>query len=224
MPSILVVDDDCNLVELVSHILEKAGFVVTTANNGAEALQLLQAESQNLAFVDVMMPVMDGWELCRRIRRFWKLPIILLTAKGQLEDKIKGFDLGVDDYLVKPFEAPELLARVKAVLRRAGIETTGIVKAGSLMMDKNLFLVSYNNSNMTLPLKEFDLLFKLCQNPGRTYTREQLLKDLWGTDFDGVDRTVDVHINRLREKFPAIHGGIQITTIRGLGYRLEIVD
>jgi DNA-binding response OmpR family regulator len=169
-----------------------------------------------------MMPRMDGWELCRELRESYDLPILMLTAKGETSQKVKGFQLGTDDYLVKPFEPPELVERVKALLKRYRIVASQSVQVGSLCMDRKTFEVQAGEEKLTLPLKEFELLFKLASYPGRTFAREQLIEDVWGYDFAGTDRTLDVHINRLRERFGEGQYGFKITTIRGLGYRLEV--
>jgi DNA-binding response OmpR family regulator len=165
---------------------------------------------------------MDGWNLCRELREMYDFPLLMLTAKGETAQKIKGFELGTDDYLVKPFEPLELVARVKALLKRYRIATSQTIQIGELLMDRKTFEVTVNGENLTLPLKEFELLFKLAGQPGRTFTREQLIEDIWGYDFEGNERTLDVHINRLRERFPEDQHSFHIRTIRGLGYRLEI--
>jgi DNA-binding response OmpR family regulator len=165
---------------------------------------------------------MDGWELCRELRAAYDLPILMLTAKGETSQKLKGFQLGTDDYLVKPFEPLELVARVHALLKRYRIAASEIIQIGELTMDRKSFEVKVNGESLTLPLKEFELLFKLASYPRRTFSREQLIEDIWGYDFHGNDRTLDVHISRLRERFPEEKHSFRITTIRGLGYRLEV--
>ena len=221
MTRILVVDDDAHIRQLVSHILSAAGFQVETAADGREALEKLEQTRVDLAVLDIMMPRMDGWELCRLIRKTWTFPLIMLSAKGQTVDKVKGLELGSDDYLVKPFEAPELLARVRALLRRSGIESADRREIGSLVLDGAGYELIAEGEPIILPKKEFELLYKLAGSPGRTFTRDQLLEDIWGYDFDGTERTVDVHINRLRDRFPDGKYGFSILTVRGLGYRLE---
>jgi DNA-binding response OmpR family regulator len=171
-----------------------------------------------------MMPNMDGWELIQELKSTFDIPVLMLTAKGETSQKLKGFQLGTDDYLVKPFEPLELVARVKALLKRYRIESSQTIQIGELTMDRKTFEVTVNSETLTLPLKEFDLLFKLASYPGRTFSREQLIHDIWGYDFHGNDRTLDVHINRLRERFPEEKHSFKITTIRGLGYRLEIAS
>ena len=176
-----------------------------------------------MVILDIMMPNMDGWELCRELRKDYDIPLLMLTAKGETAQKIKGFDLGTDDYLVKPFEPAELVARVKALLKRYRIAISQTVQVGNLMMNRKTIVVVLGNKHLELPLKEFELLFKLASYPGKTFSREQLIEDIWGYDYEGTDRTVDVHINRLRERLPSDNGAsFRISTIRGLGYRLEV--
>jgi DNA-binding response OmpR family regulator len=193
------------------------------ANDGVDALAKLESTKVDLFIIDIMMPRMDGWELCRELRESYDLPILMLTAKAEISQKIKGFQLGTDDYLVKPFEPLELVERVKALLKRYRIASSQSVQVGNLFMDRKTFEVQAGDEKLTLPLKEFELLFKLACYPGRTFSREQLIEDIWGYDFVGTDRTLDVHINRLRERFGLGQNGFKITTIRGLGYRLEVV-
>jgi DNA-binding response OmpR family regulator len=162
--------------------------------------------------------------LCRKLRGFYEnLPILMLTARGELSSKVKGFESGADDYLTKPFEGDELLLRVRALLRRYKIESSQVITVGNLTIDKNSFSVSVAGARQDIPMKEFELLFKLAGFPGRTFLRDRLIEDIWGYEFDGNERTLDVHIGRLRERFPAESSGIKITTLRGLGYRLEVV-
>jgi two-component system, OmpR family, response regulator len=168
-----------------------------------------------------MMPNMDGWELCRQIRAYYDIPLLMLTAKGETAQKIKGFQLGTDDYMVKPFEPLELVVRVKALLKRYRIATSQTVQVGELRMDRKTYEVTVHGAPLTLPRKEFELLFKLAGTPGRTFSRDQLIEDIWGYDFAGNERTLDVHINRLRERFPEDRHTFKISTIRGLGYRME---
>jgi len=168
------------------------------------------------------MPKMDGWELCRQLRRYYDVPVLMLTARGETSQKLKGFQVGTDDYLVKPFEPLELVARVKALLKRYRIATSQRVQLGELLMDRKTFEVTVHGERLTLPLKEFEVLFKLASTPGRTFSRDQLIEDIWGYDFAGNERTLDVHINRLRDRFPEDHHSFRIRTIRGLGYRLEV--
>jgi DNA-binding response OmpR family regulator len=169
-----------------------------------------------------MMPDMDGFELCERLRRDYEnMPILMLTALGDVSHKIRGFGLGADDYLTKPFEGSELVARVRALLRRYGAEASRVIQIGGLTVDRNGYCVEFNGTREDIPMKEFELLFELAGYPGRTFSRGRLIEDVWGADFEGNERTLDVHIGRLRERFPAERYGFRITTIRGLGYRLE---
>lgn len=221
MSKILIVDDDPHIREVVMLFLQQAGFVVYAAVDGEEALAKLATLKVDLVILDVMMPKLDGWELCRELRASYEIPLLMLTAKGETTQKVKGFELGADDYLVKPFEPVELVMRVKALLRRYRIAASQTVQLGNLLMDRKTFMVTVAGTPMTLPLKEFELLFKLASYPGQTLARDQLIEDIWGYDFEGNERTLDVHINRLRERFPEARHTFKITTIRGLGYRLE---
>ncbi len=222
MSKILIVDDDPHIRELASLFLRKDGFEIVEAADGVEALSKLDSVKVDLAIIDVMMPKMDGWELCQELRATFDIPILMLTARGETSQKLKGFQLGTDDYVVKPFEPLELVARVHALLKRYRIAASQTIQVGELTMDRKSFEVKVNGESLTLPLKEFELLFKLASYPGRTFSREQLIEDIWGYDFVGTDRTLDVHINRLRERFPQEKHSFKITTIRGLGYRLEV--
>jgi two-component system, OmpR family, response regulator len=224
MSKILIVDDDPHIRELAGVFLRSAGFEIIEACDGQDALAKLDSVKVDLFIIDIMMPKMDGWELCRELRAAYDLPILMLTAKGETSQKVKGFRLGSDDYLVKPFEPLELVERVKALLRRYKVTTSQTVQVGELFMDRKTFEAMLNGQALTLPLKEFELLFKLASYPGRTFSREQLIEDIWGYDFVGTDRTLDVHINRLRERFPVGEYTFKITTIRGLGYRLEVME
>ena len=224
MSKVLIVDDDPHIRELVSLFLRKDGFDVYEASDGTDALAKLDTVKVDLFIVDVMMPKMDGWELCQELRTSYDLPILMLTAKGETSQKLKGFQLGVDDYLVKPFEPLELVARVHALLKRYRLAVSQMIEVGELTLDRKTFEVTVKGESITLPLKEFELLFKLASYPGRTFSREQLIEDVWGYDFKGNDRTLDVHISRLRERFPEAEHSFRISTIRGLGYRLEIVS
>ena len=222
MSKILIVDDDPNIRELIRVFLRNEGFDVYEAPDGVEALATLATLKADLAILDVMMPNLDGWELCRELRAAYDMPLLMLTAKGETSQKVKGFDLGADDYLVKPFEPVELVARVKALLKRYRIAASQTIQVGELVMDRKTYTLTVHGESITLPRKEFDLLFKLASYPGRTFARDQLIEDIWGYDFEGNERTLDVHINRLRERFPEARHTFKITTIRGLGYRLEL--
>lgn len=222
MALILIVDDDPNIRKLIGHFLVRAGFRTMEAANGLEALRQLKATKADLVILDIMMPEMDGWELCRELRQHYDLPLLILTAKGESAQKVKGFELGTDDYLVKPFDPPELIARVKALLKRYKIIAANTVQIGDLSLNRDTYECKIEDNVLTLPLKEFELLFKLASYPYKTFTRDQLIEELWGYDYEGNERTVDVHINRLRERFPETLHSFRISTIRGLGYRLEV--
>lgn len=221
MTTILVVDDDPHIRELVGVFLKQEGFTVVEAIDGLDALARLEKSPADLVVLDIMMPNMDGFELCRELRELYDMPLLMLTAMGETTQKVKGFALGTDDYLVKPFEPVELAARVKALLKRYKISTSQQVTIGQVQLDRLTFQVKSGDSRLTLPLKEFELLFKLASYPGKTFSREQLIEQIWGYDYEGDERTVDVHIKRLRERFEERESGFRITTIRGLGYRLE---
>ncbi len=221
MSGILIVDDDAHIRELVRVFLQNEGFTVYEAADGVAALKQLETVKADLVILDVMMPNLDGWELCRQLKESFDVPVLMLTAKGETSQKLRGFQLGTDDYLVKPFEPLELVARVKALLKRYRIAASQTVRVGELLMDRKTYEAKVDGAPLTLPLKEFELLFKLASSPGRTFSRDQLIEDIWGYDFEGNERTLDVHINRLRERFPEEKHSFKITTIRGLGYRLE---
>lgn len=218
----MIVDDDAHIRELAGIFLKREGFEILEASDGVEALGKLEEIKADLVIVDIMMPKMDGWELCRQVKASYDIPVLMLTARGETSQKLKGFQLGTDDYLVKPFEPLEMVARVKALLKRYRIISSQTIQAGKLLLDRKVYTVKVDSEELTLPLKEFELLFKLASEAGRTFTREQLIEDIWGFDFHGNFRTLDVHINRLRGRFPEDRSFIRIRTIRGLGYRLEV--
>ncbi|WP_427050747.1 response regulator transcription factor [Paenibacillus sp. TC-CSREp1] len=221
MATILVADDDANIRELVCLFLRNDGFTTVEAVDGKQALDLYRQTPVDLVVLDIMMPVMDGWALCKELRRLnADLPLLMLTARGETWEKVKGFELGSDDYLTKPFDPLELTARVKALLKRYKIGSTHLIQFGNVTLDRQSYKVIVGEESLTLPLKEFELLYKLAGTPGQVYTREQLIDQIWGLDYSGDDRTVDVHIKRLRERFATI-SDFQIETVRGLGYRLE---
>jgi two-component system OmpR family response regulator len=224
MSSILIVDDDPHIRELARVFLQTEGFDTCEASDGIEALTRLESVKVDLVILDIMMPNMDGWELAQRLRDDYEIPLLMLTAKGATSDKIHGFQLGADDYLVKPFEPLELVMRVKALLKRYRIATSQTIQIGDLLMNHKTYEITAGGKKLTLPLKEFELLFKLASYPGRTLSRDQLIEEIWGYDFDGNERTLDVHINRLRERFPEASAPFVIRTIRGLGYRLEVAE
>ncbi|MFF2448408.1 response regulator transcription factor [Neobacillus sp. NPDC058068] len=223
MINILVVDDDVNIVKLVEIHLTKEGYNVLQAKNGMEALKILKKEACDLAIVDVMMPFMDGYSLTKEIRKQYDIPVILLTAKNQIEDKEQGFQAGTDDYLVKPFEPKELSFRIKALLRRYDLQKDdSILRVGSTTINKKSYEVQIGNRVFLLPLKEFELLYYLLSNPKQVFSREHLIEQIWGLDYEGDSRTVDVHIKRLRERFSKLTDDFQINTVRGVGYLLEV--
>ncbi|MDP4098172.1 response regulator transcription factor [Paenibacillus sp. P96] len=222
MARVLVVDDDPHIRELVKHFLKLEGLEVSEAVDGLDALRILDEIKVDLVVLDIMMPGMDGWELCRELREHTELPLLMLTAKGESSQIVKGFALGTDDYLVKPFDPMVLVARVKALLKRYRIMASNSVAVGDLVLRSDTFECRAGGQEITLPRKEFELLFRLASYPGKTFTRDQLIEQIWGYDYEGDERTVDVHIKRLRERFPEAAHSFRISTIRGLGYRLEV--
>ncbi|MHC0038359.1 response regulator transcription factor [Pseudoneobacillus sp. C159] len=222
MTNILIVDDDLNILKLVEIHLSQQGYHVFPAKNGMEALEILKRETCGLAVVDVMMPYMDGYQLTKEIRKLYEIPVILLTARSQIEDKELGFQAGTDDYLVKPFEPKELSYRIKALLRRYDHhEDEFILRVGQTTINKKSYEVQIGKRTYLLPLKEFELLSYLIANPKQVFTREHLIEQIWGLDYQGDERTVDVHIKRLRERFSELTDDFQIKTVRGVGYLLE---
>lgn len=224
MAKILIVDDDPHIRELIHVILSKEGVSIVEAADGEAALSILETEKIDLIILDIMMPNMDGWTFCQEVRTYYSdtLPILMLTAKGETAQKVRGFDLGADDYMVKPFAAAELAARVKALLKRYQITASNRIEIGNMVIDRASYKVFIGDQDMTLPLKEFELLFKLATHQQKTFSREQLIEDIWGFQYEGDERTVDVHIKRLRQRFSQVDCPFIITTIRGLGYRLEV--
>lgn len=219
MNSVLVVDDDKNVREILKLFLEKEGLKVYTAGDGVQALEVFHTVQPTVILLDIMMPGMDGIEVCKEIRKVDNTPILFLSAKDQTMDKVLGLELGADDYIVKPFDASEVVARVKAILRRSA--TSGKeVKFTDLSIDLTSFTVIFMDKTYELPPKEIELFYFLASNPNRVYTREQLLDNVWGMDFYGDSRTVDVHIKRLREKFQ--HDAWRIKTVWGVGYKFEV--
>lgn len=222
MPTILVADDDVNIRELVCLFLRNDGFDTLEAADGKEAMTVYKSTKVDLVVLDIMMPLMDGWELCMELRKANPdLPLLMLTARGETWEKVKGFQLGTDDYLTKPFDPLELTVRVRALLKRYGVSSTQTIQIGSVLLDRHTYKVTRGTESLALPLKEFELLYKLAGKPGQIYTREQLIDQIWGMDYAGDERTVDVHIKRLRERF-AETPDFRIDTVRGLGYRLEV--
>ena len=221
IPKILIVDDDPHIRELVSVFLEREGFQTYEAIDGVDALQKMDDVKVDMVILDIMMPNMDGFDVCFELRKYYDIPVLMLTAKGNIT-KVKGFHLGTDDYLVKPFDPIELVVRVKALLKRYQITVSQSIQVGNVLLNRKTFEVTSGEQTVTLPLKEFELLFTLGSKSGRTCSREQLIEEIWGYDFEGNERTLDVHINRLREKFQEEQSKFSIKTIRGLGYRLEV--
>ncbi|RBP03420.1 response regulator transcription factor [Rossellomorea aquimaris] len=221
MISILVVDDDPHLRKLIRVHLEQNGYLVTEAEDGDAASVILEAQSMDLAIVDLMMPNKDGFQLAKEIREDYDIPIIILTAKDSLTDKAKGYEAGTDDYMVKPFEKEELLYRVQAILRRFHRASSQKIRLNDMILDKRSYEVKDGSKTIILPLKEFELLYYLASFPNRTFSREEIIQHVWGMDFEGDDRTIDVHIKRLRERFRH-SGDFLITTVRGVGYKLEV--
>lgn len=222
MTNVLIVDDDINILKLLDVHLSEAGYQVFEAQDGIKALRILSNLTCDLAVVDVMMPYMDGFSLTKEIRNKHDIPIILLTAKNQIEDKERGFHSGTDDYLVKPFEPKELLFRIKALLRRYDKQPDGeIVRVGDTIINKKSYEVQIGSRTILLPLKEFELLYFLISSPRQVFSRDHLIEQIWGLDYEGDERTVDVHIKRLRERFSKLTEDFQIKTVRGIGYLVE---
>ena len=223
--SVLIVEDDHNIAELLQMYLEKEGYAVTTANDGGQGLTKFRTIQPDLVLLDVMMPVMDGWAVCRAIRAESQIPVIMLTAKSETDDKVAGLKSGADDYITKPFEMKEVLARIEAVLRRAPSGTTE-KKARRLTFDKMVidmdsFELTLDGKKVDTPPKEMELLFYLASTPNRVYTRNQLLDEVWGFDYFGDSRTVDVHVKRLREKLEGVSESWSLKTVWGVGYKFE---
>ena len=221
---VLIVEDESNIAELINLYLKKEGYETMVAGDGGKALELYHLFRPDLVLLDIMLPVMDGWAVCAKIRETDKTPIIMLTAKGETIDKVAGLEMGADDYIVKPFEMKELLARVHAVLRRLGDEE---VKARRLTFDGLVInLDSYElevrGKRIDTPPKELELLFHLASSPNRVFTRNQLLDEVWGFDYFGDSRTVDVHIKRLREKLEGVSEQWSLKTVWGVGYKFEL--
>ena len=223
--SVLIVEDDRNIAELLQMYLEKEGYAVTVAFDGGEGLAKYRTVKPNLVLLDVMMPVMDGWSVCKAIRAESQTPIIMLTAKGETFDKVLGFELGADDYVVKPFEPKEIVARVKAVLRRTGKANAENdkkeVSFDKLTVNMTKYELKVDGKVVDTPPKELELLFHLASNPNRVYTRDQLLDEVWGFEYYGNSRTVDVHVKRLREKLEGVSDEWELRTIWGVGYKFD---
>lgn len=220
---ILIVDDDENICEVIKMYVESAGYATRVVHDGKVAQEAYQEYNPDLVLLDIMLPHVDGIDVLKWIRKDHETPVIMLTAKGETFDKVLGLELGADDYIVKPFEPKELLARVKAVLRRYNSDNDKqeVLKFEDLVIDINSYIVLYNDNEIKMPPKEFELLYYLANNKNRVFTREQLLCEVWGYDYPGDSRTVDVHVKRLREK---LAGGPnwQIETVWGVGYKFEV--
>ena len=221
---ILVVDDDLNICELLRLYLEKEGYTVVIANDGASAVTMFRDESPALVLLDIMLPKLDGWQVCREIRKFSDKPIIMLTAKGEVFDRVLGLELGADDYVVKPFDTKEVVARIKAVLRRSAANASEEVKEvhyDKLSINLTNYELKVNGVQIDTPPKEMELIFHLAKNPNKVFTRDQLLDEVWGFDYYGDSRTVDVHVKRLREKLEGVSDKWELRTVWGVGYKFE---
>ena len=225
--SVLIVEDDRNIAELLQMYLEKEGYAVTTAHDGGQGLAKFRSIKPDLVLLDVMMPVMDGWAVCKAIRADSQTPVIMLTAKGETDDKVTGLKSGADDYVTKPFEMKEVLARIEAVLRRSG--STAVEKKARrlvfdrLVIDMDAFELLVDGKKVDTPPKEMELLYYLASSPNRVYTRNQLLDEVWGFDYFGDSRTVDVHVKRLREKLETVTANWSLKTVWGVGYKFEVL-
>lgn len=219
---LLLVDDDRNISELIKMYLEKEDFICIQAFNGREAVEKMD-QNIDLVVLDIMLPLMNGWDVLKEIRKKYDTPVIMLTAKGETFDKVLGLELGADDYMVKPFEPKELVARVKAVLRRyKPADITKTVEYQGITVDMDKFQVRIRGNVIEMPPKELELLYFLSSNPNKVYTREQLLNEIWGYDFVGDSRTVDVHVKRLREKIETENVNWSLKTVWGVGYKFEV--
>ncbi len=222
---ILIVDDDTNICELLRLYIEKEGYSTVIANDGAQALEIFNKEQPNLILLDIMLPKLDGWQVCREIRKTSDCPIIMLTAKGEVFDKILGLELGADDYVVKPFEAKEVIARIRAVLRRIGSTDEEAVKEviwDNLSINLTNYELKVNGVPVDTPPKEMELLYHLASNPNKVFTRDQLLDQVWGFEYYGDSRTVDVHVKRIREKIDGVSDKWELRTVWGVGYKFEV--
>ena len=223
--TVLIVEDDRNIADLLRLYLEKEGYEVAIAHDGLRGVELFREKQPSLVLLDVMLPGMDGWGVCRTIRSESKTPIIMLTAKSETEDKVAGLKQGADDYITKPFEMKEVLARIEAVLRRSGIEpekSTRRLVFDKLIIDMDAFELTVDGKKVPTPPKEMELLYHLASTPNRVYTRNQLLDEVWGFDYFGDTRTVDVHIKRLREKLEGVSDQWELKTVWSVGYKFEV--
>lgn len=228
MAKIMVADDDKNICELLRLYLEKEGYTVTLAHDGETAVEQFSAEAPDLILLDIMMPRLDGWQVCREIRKKSNVPIIMITAKGETFDKVLGLELGADDYVVKPFETKEVVARINAVLRRSGMggdkPDNKEVSYDELVINLTNYELKVKGVQIDTPPKEMELIYHLASNPNRVFTRDQLLDEVWGFDYYGDSRTVDVHIKRLREKLEGVSDKWSLKTVWGVGYKFEVKD
>ena len=222
---ILVVEDDHNISDLIRMYLEREGFEVHSAFDGGKAVELFRAVEPDMVLLDIMLPVMDGWSVCAKIRETSRTPIIMITAKSEVFDRIQGLEMGADDYIVKPFEMKEVLARVHAVLRRFGEEeqTEKRLSFDKLVINLDSYELLVDGKRVDTPPKELELLFHLASAPNRVFTRNQLLDEVWGFDYFGDSRTVDVHVKRLREKLEGVSESWSVKTVWGVGYKFEVV-
>ncbi|MBR6812736.1 MAG: response regulator transcription factor [Oscillospiraceae bacterium] len=222
---VLIIEDDTNIAELMSMYLVKAGYDVSSANNGIQGLEMFSAANPSIVILDIMLPGIDGWEILRQIRERSKTPVIMITAKGETQDKITGLKMGADDYIVKPFEMSEVLARIEAVLRRSEPSADSGKKLyfDKLVIDMESFELVIDGKKTEAPPKEMELLFFLASSPNRVYTRNQLLDEVWGFDYFGDSRTVDVHVKRLREKLEGVSDKWSLKTVWGVGYKFEVL-
>ncbi len=219
---ILIVEDEANIRELLRLYLEREGYTVLEAENGVEGIKKWKSDKPDMLLLDVMMPVMDGWAVCREIRAESDVPIIMLTAKGETADRVSGLEMGADDYIVKPLEMPEVIARVRAVFRRmAPDDALEKLSIDNLVIDKQAYDLVIKGKRVDAPPKEIELLYFLASSPNRVFTRAQLLDDVWGFDYFGDTRTVDVHVKRLREKLEGVSDKWELKTVWGVGYKFE---
>lgn len=222
---ILIVEDEANIRELLRLYLEREGYTVLEAENGVEGIKKWKSDKPDMLLLDVMMPVMDGWAVCREIRAESDVPIIMLTAKGETADRVSGLEMGADDYIVKPLEMPEVIARVRAVFRRmAPDDAPEKLSFDNLVIDKQAYDLVIKGKRVDAPPKEIELLYFLASSPNRVFTRAQLLDDVWGFDYFGDTRTVDVHVKRLREKLEGVSDKWELKTVWGVGYKFEIKE
>ena len=221
---ILIVEDDGNIRELLRLYLEREGYEITEASNGEEGVEQWRKVNPDMILLDVMMPIMDGWQVCKIICKESKVPIIIMTAKGETFDKVNGLEMGADDYIVKPLEMREVIARVRAIFRRLAPEDSGKISFDKLTVDKQAYDLIVDGKRVDAPPKEIELLYFLASNPNRVFTRAQLLDDVWGFDYFGDTRTVDVHVKRLREKLEGVSDKWDLKTVWGVGYKFETRD